>query len=66
LISVAILTELQHTGSRFSGVGGNLLICLAGWIVAIASWLIVAWLAPLVTDNRRRLDIDPYEVDVQL
>ena len=66
LISVAILTELQHGGARFSGVGGNLLICLAGWIVAIVSWLIVAWLGPLVTDNRPRLDIDPYGVDVQL
>ena len=66
LISVAILTELQHVGGRFSGAGGNLLICLAGWIVAIVSWLLVAWLAPLVTDNRRRLDIDPYDVDVQL
>ncbi len=66
LISVAILTELQHVGARFSGAGGNLLICLAGWIVAIVSWLLVAWLAPLVTDNRRRLDMDPYDVDVQL
>jgi NADH-quinone oxidoreductase subunit H len=66
LISVAILTELQQGADRFAGAGGQLLICLLGWIVAGASWLIVAWLAPLLTDNRRRLDIDPYEVDMQL
>ncbi len=66
LVSVAILTEWQHGNDRFAGAGGKLLICLLGWIVAAVSWLIVAWLAPLITDNRRRLDIDPYKVDMQL
>lgn len=66
LISVAILTELHHIGKIGSGAGGYAMMCLAGWAVAAVAWVGVAWMAPLVTDNRRRLDIDPYEVDNQL
>ena len=66
LVSVAILTELHHIGKIGSGAGGYLMMCLAGWVVAAVAWVGVAWMAPLVTDNRRRLDIDPYEVDSQL
>ncbi len=66
LISVAVLTELHHLGKIGVGGPGVLMMCVAGWVVAFASWMVVAWLAPMVTDNRRRLDIDPYDVDTQL
>ncbi|MCA9196110.1 MAG: NADH-quinone oxidoreductase subunit NuoH [Planctomycetales bacterium] len=71
LISVAFITEFQHPsyfGGRFADASPTttLIVCAAGWVVAIVSWIVVASLSPLVTDNRPRLDLDVYGVDSQL
>jgi NADH-quinone oxidoreductase subunit H len=60
LIAVAILGELWHPdlwGGELEAMFGRynaLILCLAGWAVAVIAWLAVAWIGPLVTDNRPR------------
>ncbi len=65
LLAVAILTELRHPsnwGERLS-IGS---VCLVGWLVLLAAWVLVAWAAPLVTDNRARTDLEVGDIDSQL
>jgi NADH-quinone oxidoreductase subunit H len=65
LVAVALVTEAQQIG--WFGEGNSKLLTIAiGWAVAIGSWVLVAWLAPLVTDNRPRMDLRPFGVDSQL
>ena len=64
LVAVAVLTEMEHIG--WLGAHGAIWVCLAGWAVALLGWMGVAMIGPLVTDNRPRLDMRPYEVDPQL
>lgn len=69
LISVAIITELQHPshmGVRLATTGGQLIVCGYGWMVAIVAWIGVAWISPLVTDNRPVLNTRADEVDPQI
>jgi len=69
LVSVAILREIlhpTHLGGSLGSGGSLFLECLIGWAVAIGSWAFVAWIGPLVADNRPRLDIHPREVDPQI
>jgi len=64
LVMVAVITELQHPahlGDRLSVATA----CVIGWLVAAAGWLIVAWARPLITDNRPRSELIPFEVDAQ-
>ena len=41
---------------KFNTCGGDdihtIWFCLGGWLVAIVAWLVVAWSAPLVSNNR--------------
>ena len=71
LLAVAILQELQHPnmlGSWFDRTFGNwtpAVVCLAGWVVAIAAWIAVALVGPLITDNRPRQSF-PSGIDRQI
>jgi len=51
LVAVAVVEEMRH----YENVSTTSAI-LTGWAVAIVAWLAVAWAAPLVTDNRPRLE----------
>lgn len=70
LVSVALIEEWRHSagnttlGSEWSGTW--LLACAAGWIVALVAWLLVAFIGPLVTDNRPRMELMTHGVDPQL
>ena len=66
LVAVALLTEARHIGWLGEGMGGGLMVLLIGWAVAIGAWVAVAWLGPLVTDNRPRMDLQQFGVDNQL
>ena len=63
LVAVAIFAELLHPqvyGVQLrESLGGwlNIVLCLAGWMVALVAWVVVAWAAPVITDNRERLDM---------
>jgi NADH-quinone oxidoreductase subunit H len=65
LVAVAITTELQHPtyfGSQFS----VWMVAIVGWIVAAVGWITVAAAAPMIADNRPRMDLGRYEVDSQI
>ncbi len=71
LISVACIQEylIYQTGSTDAaafGSGYGLFAIAAGWGVAILAWLFVAFLGPLVTENRPQISMRPYGVDQQL
>lgn len=66
LVVVAVLTEMQVIGWIGSDGRASWIIALVGWGIAFAAWMVVAWLGPLVTDNRPRMDLQPYEIDTQL
>ena len=52
LLAVAAVVEYQHGGE--SSVA---LPILVGWGVALVGWILAAWLAPLHTDNRPRMEV---------
>jgi NADH-quinone oxidoreductase subunit H len=59
LVAVAFLTELCWN-SKERQLGGHFVLGLvAMWILAIASWWLAGWLAPLATDNRPRFELPP-------
>jgi NADH-quinone oxidoreductase subunit H len=72
LVAVAILTELLHPqlfGQPLEArLGGwvPLLGCLTGWAVALVAWLVVAWAAPTITDNRPQRQAARFEIDTQV
>ena len=73
LIVVAIVSEMQHMGwlgghveDGHRTVTSVIVASIIGWIVALSSWVFVAWASPMIADNRPRLDLDPTGVDTQL
>lgn len=66
LVAVAVLTEAHEQKLLGDGAAAKWLVILIGWAVAIGSWVVVAWIGPLVTDNRPRMDLQPYGIDSQL
>jgi NADH-quinone oxidoreductase subunit H len=52
LLAVAAVVEYQH-GAESSVA----LPILVGWSVALVGWILAAWLAPLHTDNRPRMEV---------
>jgi NADH-quinone oxidoreductase subunit H len=65
LLAVAIVTELRHTGV-VSGRFSTLTVCMMGWGVMLAGWVVVAVTRPLIADNRPRGQLGRYEVDSQV
>jgi NADH-quinone oxidoreductase subunit H len=65
LLAVAVVTELRHTGV-VSGRFATLTVCLVGWGVMLAGWVVVAVTRPLIADNRPRGQLGRYEVDSQI
>ncbi len=65
LVAVACVTESEQLGWLGQGTWNQLIVPLVGWSVAIVSWMVVAWLAPLVTDNRPRMDLRRHGIDSQ-
>jgi NADH-quinone oxidoreductase subunit H len=65
LVAVACMTEVEQAGWLGDGKLSQLVVPLVGWSVAIVSWLVVAWLGPLVTDNRPKMDLQRYGIDTQ-
>ncbi len=67
LVTVACLTEAEQLGWLGEDhSAGRWLIPAVGWGVALATWMLVAYLGPLVTDNRPRMDLQRYEIDSQM
>ena len=69
LVTLTILHEAIEAGwlgGLFSGSGGWFWTCVVGWLVAIASWIVVAWISPLVTDNRPQYETRRFGVDPQI
>jgi hypothetical protein len=42
------------------------MVAIVGWIVAAVGWITVAAAAPMIADNRPRMDLGRYEVDSQI
>ena len=64
-VAVALVSEAQHLGwfpERFSLP----IICLAGWLVLLVSWIIVATGRPRIADNHPRTQLGRYEIDSQI
>jgi NADH-quinone oxidoreductase subunit H len=63
LAAVAVLVEVLHPRVYGEAIGAALggwlpvVVCLIGWIVALVAWLVVAWAAPTLSDNRNRLGV---------
>jgi NADH-quinone oxidoreductase subunit H len=69
LVAVAIFSEARQAGwlgGWFTTAAGGWLVFFGGWVVFASAWLVVAWIGPLVTDNRPRLDVDRYGIDMQI
>ncbi len=66
LVVVAVLYEARTHFAGGDGLFWNSLIGLAGWVVFMVSWAIVAWANPLVTDNRAKVSSNPYGIDPQI
>lgn len=66
LVAVAIITEAQHTGWMGGALNSSIATVLLGWIVVAVSWVVVALLAPRVTDNRPCLELQPHSIDPQI
>jgi NADH-quinone oxidoreductase subunit H len=67
LVAVAIFDELRLAGwlGRSPAVAAMIVTC-GGWIVALATWGLVAWVGPLMTDNRSQLALKKFAVDPQV
>jgi NADH-quinone oxidoreductase subunit H len=72
LVAVACLEELQHPEllggwcQQHLGVWTPWATALAGWTIAIAACLTAAAMAPVISDNRPRLPLRPYDIDPQV
>ena len=57
-IAVAIFQELRaYYDPANTSLMWTLLLAVAAWVVCFAAWAVVSIASPLVTDNRRRLDM---------
>jgi NADH-quinone oxidoreductase subunit H len=65
LVAIAILTELRHL-QVLPAAYSTVVICIAGWIVMLAGWAIVAFCRPLITDNRPRSPLARFPIDSPL
>ena len=56
LLAVACLVEYEHQRRLEGTAVETLLTLLVGWVVAIVAWIAAAYLVPLHSDNRPRLE----------
>ena len=68
LVNFATYAVLDQARAAFQleGWWWNWVIAALSWLVCIGAWLAVAYAGPLVSDNRPRTDVEPYEIDPQL
>ena len=65
--AVAIFYELRaHYDPQHNNLLWTVLLAVAAWVVCFAAWAVVSITSPLVTDNRRRLDMSIAGVDSQI
>lgn len=71
LVVLAILMEVQHPqvaggwlDERF-GAGRAVVSWLPGWLLLVLAFMLVAWLRPIMTDNRPRTDVDLLDSPLQ-
>lgn len=67
-VTIALLDQLK-TGVlevQYPNLPWNWLMLLPAWGVFLLSWGVLVWTNPLVTDNRPRLDLRPYDLDPQV
>ena len=65
--AVAIFQELRaHFDPTGTSLMWTLLLAVAAWVVCFAAWAVVSVTSPLVTDNRRRLDMNLAGIDSQI
>ncbi len=56
LVTVATTVEYVHVRELEGLDTSPWVAVIIGWVVALVAWTVAAWLAPLHTDNRPRLD----------
>jgi NADH-quinone oxidoreductase subunit H len=71
LVSIAVFYEVRRLPAiaslpGASGTVGELAQALAAWGVCIGAWLVVAWAAPRIADNRANHDLSPHTIDSQI
>lgn len=66
LVAVAIFYEARHYIDGGDGILWEWILAPAGWLVCAASWFVVAWAGPMVTDNRAVRTTNLYGIDTQL
>jgi NADH-quinone oxidoreductase subunit H len=66
LVALAVFYEIRANISGGEGWGYEMLQAAASWVVCALAWFAVAYLRPLVTDNRARRDLNPYGIDSQV
>jgi hypothetical protein len=65
--AIAIFEELRaYYDPAHSNLMWTLILAAAAWGVCLAAWAVISVASPLVTDNRRRLDLSPSLVDSQI
>jgi NADH-quinone oxidoreductase subunit H len=65
--AIAIFEELRaYYDPAHTNLTWTLLLAAAAWGVCFAAWAIISVASPLVTDNRRRLDLTVAGVDSQI
>jgi len=66
LVAVALIQEAGRLGDgTILGIPSSAAAIVVGWVVLFGSWAVVAYAGPLVTDNRPRHDVRPFEIDPQ-
>jgi NADH-quinone oxidoreductase subunit H len=66
LVAVAIFYEVRTIMGGTDSWTWNTVIAVGGWVVCAASWMVVAWAAPKVTDNRPFSNINSSAIDPQI
>lgn len=67
LTAVAVFAELRVMyDPTFDNALLDWAVVIPAWLVCGAAWVVVAYAGNLVTDNRPRRDIHPFEIDPQI
>lgn len=58
-------TSVEHGGRFLSQTGWGIVI-LGGWVALAVGWVLAAMSNTIISDNRPRIDLHPFEVDPQI